>query len=163
MSRLPPARAFRSGRGRGAHAALLLARLHQTGVEQDRIELGVIRFPARSGRLGVARLHDEAGLLRLGLELGILQRRHDVGFQEAQPILGDALRTDDAAPGADDDVEPCSRNVGMSGAMKCRSVAETPRIFSLPALCCSTVSGTGTVAESTSPPIKPMTVGPKPA
>ena len=47
--------------------------------------------------------------------------------------------------------KPCSRKVGMSGAMKCRSVAETPRIFSLPALCCSMVSGTGTVAESTSP------------
>ena len=84
-------------------------------------------------------------------------------FRETQSVVRDAFRTDDAPPRADDTSKPCSRKVGISGAMKCRSVAETPRIFSLPALCCSIVSGTGTVAESTSPPINAVTVGPKPA
>ena len=50
---------------------LFLPRLHQARLEQNWIELGIVVLPALVGRLGVARLDDEAGLFCLGLEVGI--------------------------------------------------------------------------------------------
>src|SRR5262245_30191444 len=88
----------------GAAGRLFLARLHQAGFEQDRIELDVVVLPALIGRLGITRIDDEAGLFRFGLELGIPQCSENVRFQERQAVGGDAFRRDDAAPGADDDV-----------------------------------------------------------
>src|SRR5947209_387918 len=62
---------------------LFLARLHQSSVEQDRVELRVIVLPALVRLLGVAGTNDEADLLRLSLEFRILQRSDDVRFEEA--------------------------------------------------------------------------------
>src|SRR5262245_34243378 len=70
----------------GAAGRLFLARLHQPGLEQDRVELHVVILPALIGRLRVARIDDEAGLLRFRLELGIFQCSEDVRFKERQAI-----------------------------------------------------------------------------
>src|SRR5262245_27753455 len=97
------------------NSGLLLARLHQSGVEEDRVELRVIILPALVGLLGVARTNYEAGLLRLGLELRILQGSNDVRFEEAQPIFRNAFRASNATPGTHNDIETLlaeGRNVG---------------------------------------------------
>src|SRR5262249_30314534 len=98
-----------------ARAGLFLARLHQSGVEQNRVELRVIVLPALIGLLGVARTNYEAGLLRLGLELRLLQGSDDVRFEEAQPIIRNAFRARNATPGTHDHIEPLlaeGRDVG---------------------------------------------------
>ena len=83
----PPARASVPPDGLCGRRGLFLPRLHQAGLEQDRIELGIVVPPALIGRLGVARLDDEAGLFCLGLEVGILQRRDDIGLQKPQAVF----------------------------------------------------------------------------
>src|SRR6516162_7445382 len=91
--------------GRRAGRGLFLACLHQSGIEQDRVELRVIVLPALIGLLGVTRTDDEAGLLRPGLELRILQGSDDVRFEEAQPIFRNAFRASNATPGTHNDIE----------------------------------------------------------
>src|SRR6185369_15970962 len=70
----PPARASVPPDGLGRRG-LFLPRLHQARLEENWIELGIVVPPALIGRLGVARLDDEAGLFCLGLEVGALQCR----------------------------------------------------------------------------------------
>src|SRR5215471_4493284 len=55
-----------------ARSGLFLARLYQSSVEQDRVELRVIILPPLVRLLGVAGTNDEAGVLRLSLEFRIL-------------------------------------------------------------------------------------------
>src|ERR1700730_15229413 len=106
---------------------LFLARLHQSSVEQDRVELGVIVLPALVRLLGVAGTNDEAGLLRLSLEFRILQRSDDVRFEEAQPIFRDAFWAGNAPPCTDDDIKTLlakGRNVGCHEVPRSRGDAE---------------------------------------
>src|SRR5262249_28399743 len=86
-------------------SGLFLACLHQSGVEQDRVELRIIVLPALVGLLGVARTDDEAGLLRLGLEFRILEGSDDVRLEKAQSIVRDALGAGNATTCSDDDIE----------------------------------------------------------
>src|SRR6516165_2964978 len=91
--------------GRRAGRGLFLACLHQSGIEQDRVELRVIVLPALIGLLGVTRTDDEAGLLRPGLEFRILEGSDDIRLEKAQSIVRDALRAGNATPCSDDDIE----------------------------------------------------------
>jgi len=100
--------------------------LHPAGPD----ELHVIILPALVGRLGIAGRNHEAACFALSWNPGPSGRR-DGGLEKAQPILGIPFGRQCSAtrrPGH----RALARGSRDVGAMKCRWIADTPMIFSLP-------------------------------